>query len=781
MTIRISVRELVEFICRSGDIDNRRSSAGDLSAMREGARIHRMIQQRQGAEYKPEVSLRLVLRFPDYEIAIDGRADGIMEREGEPVTIDEIKGVYTDLDSMKEPVPVHLSQARMYAYIYALQNEESRMRIQMTYCNLESEELRYFTEELSFMELSEWFEEIIGKYRKWADFLHEWHGIRRESCKTVDFPYPYRKGQKKLASDVYRTILREKNLFLQAPTGVGKTITTVFPGVKAMGEDEVDRIFYLTAKTVTAEAPMQTFSLLMKEGLRIKLLRLTAKEKMCICDSVDCNPKNCPSAKGHFDRVNDAVFELLQSGDVYTRETLLQQAEKHSVCPFEMSLDVATWSDAVICDYNYVFDPTVALKRFFAEGNGGERHLFLVDEAHNLVERAREMYSAVLYKEAFLSARRYMKNYSKPVEKALTKCNSSFLVMKKNSEDEMVSDHLSDLVFTLMNLTQKVEKFLAKNVEFKEKKDFLTFYFDVKSFIAAYDRITERYRTFAEYDADGQFRVRIACMDPSADLEERLKKARSTIFFSATMLPIDYYKNLLSTAEDNYAVYADTTFRSEQRLLLVGRDVSSKYTRRSEAEYQRFAAYIDCAVRAKKGNYIAFFPSYRMMADVKEKFDRIRDFSTDTIMQSPSMRENEREQFLEEFARERENALVGFCVMGGIFGEGIDLTGERLIGVIVVGTGIPQVGKEREQLREFFEEQKGRGFDYAYRYPGMNKVQQAAGRVIRTSEDRGVILLLDERFLQSDNRRTFPREWNDYRTVTVDTVSRELETFWRQM
>ncbi len=780
MTIRISVRELVEFICRSGDIDNRRSSAGDLSAMREGARIHRMIQQRQGADYKPEVSLRLVLRFPDYEITIDGRADGIIERDNEPVTIDEIKGVYTDLDSMNEAVPVHLAQARMYAYIYALQNEEKRMRIQMTYCNLESEEIRYFTEELTFEELSEWFDQILGKYRKWADFLHEWRGIRRQTCKEAVFPYPYRKGQKDLASDVYRTILREKNLFLQAPTGVGKTITTVFPGIKAMGEEEIDRVFYLTAKTVTAEAPMQTFSLLMEKGLRLKLLRLTAKEKMCFCDTVDCNPKSCVYAKGHFDRVNDAVFELLQSEDVFTRDALLQQAEKHRVCPFEMSLDVSTWSDAVVCDYNYVFDPTVALKRFFAEGTGGENYLFLVDEAHNLVERAREMYSAVLYKEEFLTARRYIKNYSKPIEKALTKCNSSFLAMKEKCEDEMVLDQLSDLVFTLMNLTQKVEKFLAKNVEFKEKKDFLEFYFGVKNFIAAYDRISDRYRIFAEFDADGKFRIRIACMDPSADLEERLEKARSTVFFSATMLPIDYYKSLLSTAEDNYAVYADTTFRSEQRLLLIGRDVSSKYTRRGEDEYRRFAAYIDCAVKAKKGNYIAFFPSYRMMTDVKEEFDRIRDLSVETIVQSPSMREDEREQFLQEFAKEREGALVGFCVMGGIFGEGIDLTGERLIGVIVVGTGIPQVGKEREQLREFFEEQKGRGFDYAYRYPGMNKVQQAAGRVIRTAEDRGVILLLDERFLQSDNRRTFPREWNDYRTVTVDTVLRELRSFWME-
>lgn len=779
MTIRISVRELVEFICRSGDIDNRRSSAGDLSAMREGARIHRLIQNRQGAEYTPEVSLRLVLRFPNYEITIDGRADGIIEREGEPVTIDEIKGVYQDLEAMKEAVPVHLAQARLYAYIYALQNEQRVMRVQMTYCHLETEQLRYFTEELTFEELSDWFQELLGKYRKWADFLYEWRQIRQESAKGLEFPYPYREGQKKLVSGVYRTILREKNLFLQAPTGVGKTITTIFPGVKAMGEEEIDRIFYLTAKTVTAEAPMQTFSLLMEKGLRMKLVRLTAKEKMCVAGSVDCNPKHCPVARGHFDRVNDAVFELLQSRDVFTRETLLKQAEKHQVCPFEMSLDVSSWSDAVVCDYNYVFDPTVALKRFFAEGNGGEHYLFLVDEAHNLVERAREMYSAVLYKEDFLAARRYMKNLSKSVEKGLTKCNTRLLALKRECDDETLLDELSDLIFALMNLTQKVEKFLAKNIDFKEKKDFLEFYFNVKNFIASYDRITENYRIFAEYDADGKFRVRIQCMDPSGDLEERLKKARSTVFFSATMLPIHYYKSLLSTAEDNYAVYADTTFKKEQRLLLIGRDVSSKYTRRGEEEYRRFASYIDETVRAKNGNYIAFFPSYRMMTDIKEEFDRISELSVETIVQSPSMGEKEREEFLGEFGKERDASLVGFCVMGGIFGEGIDLTGERLIGVIIVGTGLPQISREREQLKDFFDERKGDGFDYAYRYPGMNKVQQAAGRVIRTAEDRGVILLLDERFLQPSNLRTFPREWSDYRTVHAGSLRHELEEFWK--
>lgn len=789
---KLSVRELVEFICRSGDIDNRRSASGDLDAMREGARVHRMIQNRQGAEYSPEVSLKITIPTGHYDIVLDGRADGIIEREDEPVTIDEIKGVYFELSEMEAPVPVHLAQAKVYAYIYALENELDEIRVQMTYCHLETEELRYFTEDLTFAELSAWFAGIIEAYKKWTDFLYEWRKTRTASLASLSFPYPYRKGQKELASDVYRTILRSKILFLQAPTGVGKTITTLFPGVKAMGEKEIDRIFYLTAKTITAQVAFDTLALLAKQGMRLKRIRLTAKEKLCFCadaaeeiegerTGVDCNPKSCPYAKGHFDRVNDAVFTLLTETDVFSREVLLAQAKKYTVCPFEMSLDVSSWCDAIVGDYNYAFDPNVYLKRFFA-GGVSEHYLFLVDEAHNLVERAREMYSATLYKEDFLVARRYMKQYSKPVEKALTKCNEKLLALKRKCDDDMTrlsgDEALSDLAFSLVTLTEKTERFLAKNIDFPEKKDFLEFYYTVKDFNAAYDRLTEHYLVYAGHEEGKGFRVRIGCMDPSYDLKQRLALARSTVFFSATLLPIGYYKRLLSGDEEDYAVYADTSFTSDQRLLLIGRDVSSKYTRRGPEEYRKIASYIKAAAEAKTGNYLAFFPSYKMMNDVRAEFDLLCPCGIDVLMQTSGMREVEREDFLREFEKERKDSLVGFCVMGGIFGEGIDLTGNALIGAIIVGTGIPQIGSEREMLKQFFDERQGSGFDYAYRYPGMNKVQQAAGRVIRTAKDRGVILLLDERFLQRENLRTFPREWSDYVPVSEKTVGAALKDFW---
>ena len=744
--IKISVRNLVEFILRSGDIDNRRSSSADVDAMREGARMHRKIQNRMGPEYSAEVGLKIVIPGDRYELVVEGRADGIMEKDNAPVTIDEIKGIYADLEFLKEPVPVHLAQAKCYAYIYALQNDQKIMGIQMTYCNLDTEEIKYFNTEIRFEDLEEWFQGVIKEYKKWADFQYDWKKTRQASISPLEFPYEYRKGQKKLVADVYRTIHRKKNLFIQAPTGAGKTISTIFPAVKAVGENLGDKIFYLTAKTITGNVAMDTFELLRGVGYQAKIIRLTAKEKMCPLSEMECNPEHCPYAKGHFDRVNDAVFEILKEKDVFTREVLLNQAEKHMVCPFEMSLDVASWVDDVVCDYNYVFDPNVFLKRFFSDGIQGD-YIFLVDEAHNLLERAREMYSAELYKEDFLSVRKYMRIYSKKIEKELGKCNKIMLAYKRQCDEYTIMDNTADLVFALMRLTAEIEKFLPRNIEFKEKKEFLDFYYSLRDFISIYDRVDENYLVYAEHNEEGRFKVKLYNVDPSRNLEQCLDKANSTIFFSATLLPIQYYKSLLSTKADNYAVYADTTFTSSQRFLAVGRDVSSKYTRRTPEEYQKIAGYIMEVVLAKKGNYMIFFPSYKMMEQVEEEFEFRALGKVDCIMQRAGMREEEREEFLKEFEQERHNSLAGFCVMGGIFGEGIDLTNDKLIGAVIVGTGIPQISHEREMLKNFFDERNGCGFDYAYRFPGMNKVQQAAGRVIRTTEDRGIILLLDERFL----------------------------------
>lgn len=774
--IKISVRNLVEFVLRSGDIDNRRGKGSQKEAMQEGSRIHRKIQRRMGASYQPEVPLKIELEKEKYQLIIEGRADGIIIEET-GVTIDEIKGVYMDIHALEAPVQVHLAQAKCYAYIFALKEELKEISVQMTYCNLDTEEIRRFQETYSFEEIQEWFEDVIKRYEKWADFQYEARMERNDSIAGLEFPYPYREGQKELAAGVYRTIRREKNLFIQAPTGTGKTITTVFPAVKAVGEELADKIFYLTAKTITRTVAKEAFDLLRSHGYQGRVITITAKEKLCLCEEMDCNPVHCPYAEGHYDRVNDAVFDLINKERDITREVLLEQAEAFRVCPFELCLDITLWVDDIICDYNYVFDPNVYLKRFFSEGVKGD-YLFLIDEAHNLVERGREMYSAVLYKEDFLKIKKIMKEYSRKCVKALEKCNGHLLEMKRQCENYEILENAGALIFALMQLGAALEEFFLKDITFPEKKEVQEFYLELRHFLNMYERVDENYVVYTEHEADGRFKIKLYCVDTAVNLQECLDKGKSTIFFSATLLPIQYYKKLLSTKEDNYAVYAKTVFSEEQRLLVIGTDVSSKYTRRNEAEFAKIARYIYETAQGKKGNYMAFFPSYKMMEQVLEKFYALNLGEMDCVVQESGMREQEREEFLECFRMERENTLVGFCVMGGIFSEGIDLKNEALIGAIIVGTGLPQVSNEREILKNYYDKRYGAGFDYAFCYPGMNKVLQSAGRVIRTVEDRGVIVLLDERFLQHDYRRMFPREWENYETVTVESVQEKVKNFW---
>ena len=774
--IRISVRSLVEFILREGDIDNRVSGSMEKDAMLLGGKIHRKIQSRMGTNYTAEVPLKIQMPCDGFVLQIEGRADGVLKDDGK-VLIDEIKGILRSLEHLEAPVPVHLAQAKCYAYIYAVQNSLKCIDVQMTYCQMETEEIRRFCQKFEFQELQTWFQDLVTQYEKWAKFEIEWRNVRNDSIRQIEFPFPYREGQRDLVASVYRTILRKKKLFIQAPTGVGKTMATVFPAVRAVGEGLGEKIFYLTAKTITRTVAEQAFSLLKEKGLLYKTITLTAKEKICFCEEAECNPDACPYAKGHFDRVNDAVFDLItHSGDL-SREVLEEQAKKHMVCPFEMSLDVSNWADAVICDYNYAFDPQAHLKRFFSESGKGE-YLFLIDEAHNLVERGREMYSASLYKEDLLEVRKMVKVEDPKLAKGLSECNQQFLELKRECEHYQILKSVSHIALKLMNVLSKLEDYLEECKDAEKKKRVLDFYFAVRSFLNIHDIMDENYVIFSEMMEDGRFQIKLFCVNPAVNLQNYLEQGNSTIFFSATLLPVHYYKKLLSVEKDDYAVYAHSSFPQENKFLFIGTDVSTRYTRRGESTYQRFARYIAVMAEQKKGNYMAFFPSYRFLEEVHTCFLECVDHEVDSICQVSYMDEEQREEFLEEFEQEREKSLVAFCVMGGIFSEGIDLTDDKLIGAVIAGTGLPQVCTEREILKQYFNAADMDGFDYAYLYPGMNKVLQSAGRVIRTESDRGVILLLDDRFRAMRYREVFPREWQQYQLGSVKNLEQEIRTFW---
>ena len=773
--IRISVRNLVEFILREGDIDNRKAGLPDKEAMQLGGRIHRKIQRQMGSDYHAEVPLKITVPCEGFVIQIEGRADGI-QKTADGVVVDEIKGVLRELEYIEKPVSVHLAQAKCYGYIYGKQQELDSITIQMTYCQMETEEVKRFQETFSIEELERWFLDIVMQYEKWARFQVEWRQTRDATIKEAEFPYPYREGQRELVTSVYRTILRKKKLFIQAPTGVGKTMATIFPAVKAVGEGLGDKIFYLTAKTITRTVAEQAFQILKKNGLQYKVATLTAKEKICFCEKAECNPDVCPYAKGHFDRVNDAVYEMITTMEEMSRENIETQAKKHSVCPFEMGLDVSLWVDAIICDYNYVFDPNAHLKRFFSEGKKGE-YLFLIDEAHNLVERGREMYSAVLYKEEFLQMKKAVRYESVKLTRQLEGCNQMLLEMKRECQTYKEYNSISHFALKLLNVMNGLQKLLEEKEQVDE--EVLEFYFHVRNFLNIYEEVDENYVIYTELEEGGDFKLKLFCVNPAVKLQNFLSQGNSTVFFSATLLPIRYYKKLLSVETDDYAVYAHSPFKEANRLLVLGQDVSTKYTRRGYEMYERFAIYIKNVMQAKPGNYLVFFPSYRFMEEVRETFERYRTEEMCCMMQEQNMNEQDREAFLQEFEAEREGSLAGFCVMGGIFSEGIDLTKERLIGAMIVGTGLPQVCNEREILKQYFDRHGENGFDYAYLYPGMNKVLQAAGRVIRTEEDKGVIALLDDRFAGRRYLEIFPREWRKLTYCNVKTIGEKVEQFWK--
>lgn len=775
--IRLSVRNLVEFILREGNIDNRITGNMDKDAMQQGSRIHRKIQRRMGSEYHAEVSLKKEFPCGSFILQIEGRADGIFDENG-CVYVDEIKSVLKDLNFIEKPVGVHLAQAKCYAYIYAFQNKRDTIGVQMTYCHMETEEIKRFREMYTMEELEIWMTELIHQYEKWAKFQIDWKSVRNISAQKTEFPFPYRKGQRELVSSVYRSILRKKKLFIQAPTGVGKTMATIFPAVRAVGEGLGEKIFYLTAKTITRTVAEQAFQTLREQGLQYKVVTLTAKEKICFCESTECNPDACPYAKGHYDRVNDAVFDLITNVCELSREVLEAQAQKYQVCPFEMALDASLWVDAIICDYNYVFDPNAHLKRFFSESEVG-KYLFLIDEAHNLVERGREMYSAELYKEDVLSIRRLVKAEDTKLAKRLDECNKQLLELKKECENYKILDSVSHIALKLMNVMGELERYLEENQHSKKREEVLNFYFQVRAFLNIHEILDENYVIYTEMEPGGRFKLKLLCVNPAVNLQTYLEQGNGIVFFSATLLPIQYYKKLLSVETDDYAVYAESSFPLENRLILLGTDVSTKYTMRGPDMYDRFAEYILRVVHGKKGNYLVFFPSYRFMKDVYEQFQVKRGSEIECMIQSPYMDEEAREIFLETFEEERERTLVGFCVMGGIFSEGIDLTEDRLIGAMIVGTGIPQVCNDREIIKGYFDARDMSGFDYAYLYPGMNKVLQSAGRVIRTERDKGLILLLDERFQGWRYQQIFPREWTGIRRCCLEDVQNRIEQFWR--
>lgn len=773
--IKISIRNLIEFILRSGDLDNR---YGGASRMTEGIRLHQKIQKAGGDAYKSEVALSFTIHSEGFDIILDGRADGIII-DDELVIIDEIKTTSVPLDNIDENTnPLHWAQAMCYAYIYAYNNEIQKLTVQLTYCHLDTEDIKRLTKQFTFNELSQFINDLIEKYLLWAKLAANWNIARDASIKQLSFPFEqYRKGQRELAVAAYKTITGEKKLYVQAPTGIGKTVSTLFPAVKAIGEGHISKIFYLTAKTITRQVAEETCSRMRGTGLKLKAITLTAKEKICFKDEVNCNPEYCEYAKGHFDRVNAAIRDVLENEDNLTRDTIEKYARLHKVCPFEFALDLSLWSDCIICDYNYLFDPRVYLRRFFLN-NGGD-YAFLIDEAHNLVDRSRDMFSAQLYKTDFLEMKKLIKPIQPQIAKILGKINSHMVELRKQCGEShflVQKNEPEELCRLLSRFISESDEYLAKSEKSEEQQKLLMLYFNAISFIKIAELYDQRYVTYIE-NRNNEVSIKLFCLDPSFLISEALKRGKAALFFSATLTPLAYFREILGGSEEDYTMNMPSPFEKENLCLLIADKISTKYRTR-EFSYDSISEMIYTAVQQKIGNYFVFFPSYQYLYEVYSRF-ALTYPEIETIVQESTMPEDKREEFLKRFKPDNPELLIGFGVLGGIFSEGIDLTGDRLIGAIIVGVGLPQVSNEQDIIMNYFQNKDGTGFEKAYMFPGMNKVLQAAGRVIRLESDRGMVLLIDERFTKSGYKVLFPEHWRHYRRISDTTeLEQSLSDFW---
>ncbi len=776
--IDISVRNLVEFVFRSGNIDSRFMS---MKRAVEGTRIHvkfQKIRKKQARledfTYESEVSLEHSIYYKDFRFNIDGRADGIMYKENE-ISIEEIKSTYRDLDFISaDDNPFHLAQAKFYAFIYADIYEIKTIGVLLTYYNIETNDYKTFEYIFEYDELKEFITEALAKYYEFAKLKAAIIEERNRTAAELEFPYSeYRPGQRKLAVAVYKTIGLGKKLFAQAPTGIGKTISTLFPSIKALSTKKADKIFYLTAKTITRQVAEDAFELMIEKNLRIRIITLTAKEKICMNNEMICTPEECEFAKGHFDRVNDALLDILQNELVMKREIIENYAKKHNICPFEFGFDIIDFCDCVICDYNYVYDPKVYLKNYFAEGMKND-FILLNDESHNLVDRAREMFSAEIDLNIYKSL---LKSFSKgAMKKILNKIVEAIEeIMYSISGDNAVFKNLNnDFNFLLYTFSNDADFFMNENPNDPRNQEIQDLYFKTLDFLRAADFFDDCF-VFYVYKEKSNFILKILCLDPSDLLAKSLERVKSSIFFSATLSPIFYFRKVLGANEEDFHIIIDSPFSRKNFELFIDSGISTKYINR-ENSYSNIAERLDIFTSAKKGNYIVFFPSYIYMEKVYDLYSQ-KYPNKNIVAQGRNLNEIEREDFLKNFYE--GNNVLAFAVLGGIFSEGIDLIGERLIGACIVSVGLPLISVERNIISDYYNETEGSGFNFAYKYPGINKVLQAAGRVIRSENDRGVILLIDDRFVNYEYKILYPANWKDYIVISnSEKLQLELEKFW---
>ena len=775
-SLRLSVHQLVDFLLRSGDIDNR---VFNRSSMSEGSRLHSEYQGRQSSNYMSEYPLAVSLNIDEIDILLEGRADGIIKKSDGSYVIDEIKTTVEDLKIFHEQnLEWHLGQAKCYAYMFAKSNDLDYIGIKLTYIRQGKEKEQFIDSYyFNFLELEQFVFDLINDYLEFYNIIFQKQEKRNQSIESLAFPFnKYRQGQRELAKYCYATAKKGKRLFVEAPTGIGKTMSTIFPFIKAMKDDEKSKIFYLTAKTPGKEAAHQALKLLKEKGLSLSDIIITAKDKICFCKGQSCNPDECPYAKGYYDKIQTVLRYAILSYDDFDLALITRIAYENQICPFEFELDLSLFMDVIVCDYNYLFDPISYMKRYFDEDSS--HFLALVDEAHNLVDRSRDMYSSSLSYESFKEARKSVK-HSKlhKLKLALSKMNKMFKEYLDDEEDgNHILENFDDYTYKTIASFITTMQDINKNDNKEMSKELLSFYLDVNRFARILEFVNDNYLLYVQKEKDNII-LNISCLDASIYLRSCLKALKGAVLFSATLSPLDYFVNTLGGEEKDARLVLPSPFPKENLKIIIAPNVSIRYKKR-DTSYQKVADYISSFVKNKIGNYFIFLPSYEYLHNLMP-FINIED--ADIFEQDREMSDEEKEAFLLNFKPNPEKTALGFVIVGGAFGEGIDLVSDRLIGAVIVGIGMPKINFVSDQIDKYFDEQGLSGYNYAYLNPGMNKIMQALGRVIRSEEDKGAVLLIDERYLTNEYRDLFKAEWREYEVVfTPKEVSDICKEFFNK-
>ena len=773
-TLTLSVHQLVDFLLRTGDIDNR---VFNRSSMTEGTRIHSEYQAKQGSDYISEYPLLRTFVVEGVQVTLQGRADGIIKTKNNEYIIDEIKSTVEELKVFRDDnFEWHIGQAKCYALLFALEQNLPSISVRLTYIKQGKEREKRIEEYFFFREdLEQFVHSLIEDYLDFYNIIFRHEEERKKSIERLSFPFEkYRAGQRELAKYCYAVAKNGGHFFCEAPTGIGKTMSTLFPFIKASTLDDETKIFYLTAKTSGKESAYNAINILKNKGLNLNQIVITAKDKICFCKGKACNPDECPFAKGYYNKIQSVLRFAITNYSTFDIETITKLAKENELCPFELELDLSLFCDAIICDYNYLFDPISYMKRYFDED--ATHYLALVDEAHNLVDRSRDMYSSVLYYDKFLQARksaRHSKNLKlKRAMSRMAKVFKTFLEGKEEGQ-HILEDYPEEFYDDLNYFITKCQD-INKNENKEMTKELLDFYLDVNEFFKLSDYYGDKYILYLDIH-NTAVDIHLFCLDASSFISKTLRKIKGAVFFSATLQPIKYYIDTLGGEKDDPHLILPSPFPEDNLRIMVAPKVSVKWKNRDKT-YEEVAEYIKCFIKNKVGNYFIYSPSYEYMNQLKSYLS-LED--VDIFIQDKDMTEEERESFLLNFQPNPQKTALGLLVIGGAFGEGIDLVSDRLIGAVIIGIGMPRINFESDKIKEYYKDNGLPGHDYAYLNPGMNKVMQAVGRVIRSEEDRGAVLLIDERYMNRQYQDLYRTEWKKYRVVlSPKEMEEELKEFF---